>query len=143
MRRWLKVDVSEKVSDEEHQPFFPNEEGLLSLLCKNISLLVNYWEIDIYLKYCTLHTPWKLVKMWMFLRASAMKSTKFLLEWRSSLGGLCKNVLLADILESQHLFEILQTSLNVNNCKNVVKSGCFEKTFAKKSANFFRNEGGI
>ena len=53
----------------------------------------------------------------MFLKASAMKSTGF----------LCKNILLADLLGSQHLLETLQTSLTFKNSEKVVKSGCFEK----------------
>ena len=40
---------------------------------------------------------------------------------------LCKNILLADILGSQHLFELLHTSSTVKNSENVVKSGCFGK----------------
>ena len=40
---------------------------------------------------------------------------------------LCKNVLLADLLGSKHLLEILQTLLTYKNSENVVKSGCFEK----------------
>ena len=35
--------------------------------------------------------------------------------------------MLADLLGSQHLFEILQASFNVKSRENVVKSGCFEK----------------
>ena len=45
-------------------------------------------------------------------------------------GGLqgvwCKNFLLADLLRSHHLFEILQTSLTFKNSENLVKSECFE-----------------
>ena len=35
--------------------------------------------------------------------------------------------LISDLLGSQYLFEILQTSLTVKNNENGVKSGCFEK----------------
>ena len=42
-------------------------------------------------------------------------------------GILFKNLFVADLLGSQYLFEILQTSLTVKNSENVVKSGCFEK----------------
>ena len=55
---------------------------------------------------------------------------------------MCKNVLLADLLESQHLLEILQTSLTFKNSKKVVKRGCFEKLFQWRAPIFFRNEGG-
>ena len=41
-------------------------------------------------------------------------------------GALCKNILLADLLGSQHFIEILQTSLTFKNSEKVVKSGCFE-----------------
>ena len=40
---------------------------------------------------------------------------------------LCENILLADLLESQHLLEMLQTSLTFKNSEKVVKSGCFKK----------------
>ena len=39
-------------------------------------------------------------------------------------GVSCKNIFVADLLGSQYLFEILQTSLTVKNSKNVVKNGC-------------------
>ena len=38
-----------------------------------------------------------------------------------------KNIFLADLSGSQYLFQILETSLTVQNSENVVKSGCFEK----------------
>ena len=54
---------------------------------------------------------------------------------------LCKIIFVADLLGSQYLVEILQTSLTVKNNENVVKSGwMFRKTLAMKSAIFFRNE---
>ena len=43
------------------------------------------------------------------------------------LGILCKNILLADLLGSQYLFEVLKASLTVKISENVVKSECFEK----------------
>ena len=55
---------------------------------------------------------------------------------------LFKNILSADLLGSQHLLEVLQTSLTFKNSEKVVKSACFKK-FEMESANFFRNEGGI
>ena len=42
-------------------------------------------------------------------------------------GILCKKIFVTDLSGSQHLFEILQTSLTFKNSENVVKSGCFEK----------------
>ena len=39
----------------------------------------------------------------------------------------CVKILLADLLGSQYLLEILQTSFTVKNSENMVKSGCFEK----------------
>ena len=58
-------------------------------------------------------------------------------------GVLCKNILLADSLGSQHLLVILQTSLTFKNSEKVVKSGCFEKRLRWRTPIFFRNEGGI
>ena len=55
---------------------------------------------------------------------------------------LCKNILLADLLESQHLLEILQISLAFKNSEKSGKKWMFRKTFVMESANFFRNEGG-
>ena len=40
---------------------------------------------------------------------------------------LCENILLADLLGSQHLLGILQTSLTFKNSEKLVKSGCFKK----------------
>ena len=40
---------------------------------------------------------------------------------------LCKNIFVTDLSGSNHLFEILQTSLTFKNSENVVKCGCFEK----------------
>ena len=52
-------------------------------------------------------------------------------------GVLYKNNFVSDLLGSQHLLEILQTSLTVKNSENGVKSGCFKKRFAMESTNFF------
>ena len=40
---------------------------------------------------------------------------------------MCKNVLLADLLGSQYLPEILQTSLTFKNSENMEKNDCFKK----------------
>ena len=51
---------------------------------------------------------------------------------------MCKNIFIADLLGSQYLFEILQTSLNVKNSKNIYSiNWMFRKTFATESTNFF------
>ena len=57
-------------------------------------------------------------------------------------GVLCRNIFVADLLRSLHLFEILQTSLTVKNSGNVVKSGCFEKLLGWSAPNFFRDKLG-
>ena len=56
---------------------------------------------------------------------------------------LHKNNFVSDLLGSQHLLEILQTSLTFKNSENVVKSGCFEKLLRWRAPIFFRNEGKI
>ena len=40
---------------------------------------------------------------------------------------MCKNILLADLLGSQHLLELLQTSLIFKNSEKAVKSECSKK----------------
>ena len=40
---------------------------------------------------------------------------------------LCEIIFVTDLSGSQHLFQILQTSLTFKNSENVVKSGCFKK----------------
>ena len=57
-------------------------------------------------------------------------------------GVLWENILLADLLGSQYLFQILQSSLTVKNSENGVKSGCFEKCSRWRAPILFRNEGG-
>ena len=52
-------------------------------------------------------------------------------------GVLCKNIFLANLLGSQHLLEILQTSLAFKNNENVVKIGCFEKILPWRASIFF------
>ena len=58
-------------------------------------------------------------------------------------GVLCKNIFLDELLESECLFEILQTSFTVKNSENVLNSGCFEKSLRWRLPTLFRNEGGI
>ena len=79
----------------------------------------------------------------MFLKDSVMESASFFLNKGGVKGVLCKIVFLADLLESQHLLEILQTSLFFKSSEKVVKSGCFEKLLRWRAPIFFRNEGGI
>ena len=56
---------------------------------------------------------------------------------------MCKNILLADLLRSQYLLEILQTLLTFKNSEKVAKSECFEKLLRWRALIYFRNEGGI
>lgn len=42
---------------------------------------------------------------------------------------MCRSSFLADLLGNYYLFEILHTSLTVENSGNVVKRGCFGKPF--------------
>ena len=56
---------------------------------------------------------------------------------------MCKNILLADLSGSQHLLEILQTSLTFKNSEKVVKSGYLKKRLRWRAPILFRNEGGI
>ena len=79
----------------------------------------------------------------MFLKDSAMESANYFWNKGGMKGVLCKNVFLADLLESQHLLEILQTSLTFKSSEKVVKSGFFEKLLRWSAPIFFRNEGGI
>ena len=53
---------------------------------------------------------------------------------------LYKNNFVSDLLGSQHLLEILQTSLTVKNSENGVKSGCFKKSLRWRAPIFFQNE---
>ena len=46
--------------------------------------------------------------------------------------------MLADLLGTQHLFEILQTALTFQNSKKVVKSGVSKNVFAGKRQIFFQ-----
>ena len=55
---------------------------------------------------------------------------------------MCKNILLADLLGSQHLLEILQTSLTFKNTEKVVKTGCFEKLLRWRASIFFEMKEG-
>ena len=54
-----------------------------------------------------------------------------------------KNILLANLLGSQNLLEILQTSITFTNSEKVVKSRCFDKLLQWRTPIFFRNDGVI
>ena len=56
---------------------------------------------------------------------------------------LHKNNFVSDLLGSQHLFEILQTSLTFKNREGVVKSGYLKKRLRWWAPIFSGNEGGI
>ena len=58
-------------------------------------------------------------------------------------GVLCKNIFVADLLGSQNLFKILETSLIVENSENVVKRGCFLKILGWRAQIFYWNEGAV
>ena len=74
----------------------------------------------------------------MFLKDSAMENAIFFWNKGEVEGVLCKNILLANLLGSQHLLEILQTSLTFENSEKVViKSGCFEKLLRWRAPFFF------
>ena len=74
----------------------------------------------------------------MFQKDSVMESAIFF-EMKEGCKVSCF-ILLADLLGSQYLFEILQASLTVKNSENVVKSGCFEKRLRWRPSSVFRNE---
>ena len=57
-------------------------------------------------------------------------------------GILCQKIFVTDLSGSQHLFEILQTSLTFKNSENVVKSGCFEKLLQWRAPIFFETKDG-
>ena len=59
------------------------------------------------------------------------------------LGVLCKNILLVDLLRSQHLLEMLQISLTFKNSKKVAKSGCSVKRFRWRAPTFSHDKGGV
>ena len=62
---------------------------------------------------------------------------------------MCKNIFVADLLRSQFLFELLQTSLTVKNSENGMVGGGGGGVDAWKNVSdgqrqfFFRNEGRI
>ena len=57
-------------------------------------------------------------------------------------GALCKNILLADLLRSQHLLEMLQISLTFKNSEKVVKKGCSVKRLRWGAAIFLKIKEG-
>ena len=65
----------------------------------------------------------------MFLKDSAMESKIFYLKEGTGVRCLCKNVLLDDLLGSQYLPEISQTSLTFKNSENMEKNDCFKKIY--------------
>ena len=58
-------------------------------------------------------------------------------------GVLYKNNFVSDLLRSQYLLEILQSSLTVKNNENGVKNGYFEKLLRWRASIIFRNDGAI
>ena len=55
---------------------------------------------------------------------------------------LSKNIFVPDLIGSQYLFEILQTSFTVKNSDNMVKSRCFEKLLRWTAPIFFETKEG-
>ena len=55
---------------------------------------------------------------------------------------MCKSTLLAELLGSQHLLEVLQTSLTFKNSENVVKGICFGKRLQWRAPIFFEMKEG-
>ena len=88
-------------------------------------------------------TSWHVVKSGCFEKFLRWKAQTFYWNEGAVSGVLCKSIFEADLLGSQHLFEILQTSLTVKNSENVVKSGCFEKYLRWRAPIFFLHEGGM
>ena len=76
-----------------------------------------------------------------FLKASVLERMFF--EINDGYKTTSTKIFLADLLESQYLFEILQTSLTIKNSENVVKGRCFENRLRWRAPTFFRNEGEI
>ena len=61
---------------------------------------------------------------------------------------MCKNIFVADLLRSQFLFELLQTSLTVKNSENGMVGGgggvdAWKNVSDGQRQFFFRNEGRI
>ena len=73
----------------------------------------------------------------MLLKDSAMESANYFGNKGEVQGVLCKTILLANLLESLHFLEILQTSVTFKNSEKVVKSVCFEKRLRWRALYFF------
>ena len=90
---------------------------------------------------------WKLVRMCQKVAVSISESNLLWLRahfFKKIKGVKClvQKYILADLLVSQEIFEILQTSLTVENIENVVKMDISEKMFAMESAIFFKMKDG-
>ena len=126
------MDVLKNFCDGERQSVFQMMEGSK---VSRVKILI-FWYI----------TSWYLIEI--LHTSSTLKNSKNelkILRWRAQIFGwhegtvsgvLCENIFLADLLGSQYLCEILQTSLTFKNSENVVKSGCFQR-FAMESTTFF------
>ena len=55
---------------------------------------------------------------------------------------MCKSTLLAELLGSQHLLEVLQTPLTFKNSENVVKGICLGKRLQWTAPIFFEMKEG-
>ena len=83
--RW-KEDVSKRGCLQRRVPFFFQNEPGYRVSCVKKCILLDYYEVGIYLKHCKLRPLWKLLKKvvqkWVFLKNSVMNSTTFFFKWR-------------------------------------------------------------
>ena len=110
------------------------------MLCKNINILLYYWEVSIYLKYCKSHLLQKPVKMFWIVyisKSSAVENTIFFIKWKRSARSVAGKYFLADLKGNPYLFEIYHTSLTITNCGKVDVS----KDLSDGERQFFILEG--
>ena len=88
-------------------------------------MFVNFYEIGVLFE--KLHTSASVrlgknvVKSRSFWSLLRLRAQPFCWNEGAVEGVLCKNIFVVDLLRSQYLFEILQTSLTVKNSENGVK----------------------
>ena len=74
----------------------------------------------------------------MFLKDSPMESANSFSNEGGAQGDTCKNIFLADLVEVQHLFEALETSLTFKSSENDVKVDAPENVCDGERQFFFR-----
>ena len=62
------MDISKRICDREGKFVFEMKEGN-KVSCVKILVLLNYWEVGIYLKYSTPHTLLKILKNVLILKS--------------------------------------------------------------------------